>query len=192
MDLYLIKILAFLNDGHLGSKALRQWSKDLCYYFGDFRFLTQTQFPDYHFIQLSIEWVKWFILANLQFFKPSGKHLKLGILLGAFVGSLQNFSCLLGNWHMRNLVKFIRWDTTKYNIKCFAISISHCESCLIPSGFGSLRPCPTNFYNILHTLINGAQKCTHTHLPKCVITPIKEGRCIEGSGPIHPRGQRSH
>jgi len=54
---------------------------------------------------------------------------------------------------MRYPVKFIRWDTTKYSIKCFAISISRCESCLVPSRFGSLQPCPTNLNSILHTLI---------------------------------------
>ena len=157
MNLYLIKILALPNGSHVGLEALRQWSKDLSYYFGVFCLLTQVQFPDYHFIQLYIELVEWFIFTHLQFFQLSGKHLKLGILhlLGAFVGGLQNFPCLLGNWHMRNPVKFIWWDTIKYSIKCFAISINRCESCLIPSGFGSLRPCPTNFYSIPHTLING-------------------------------------
>ena len=75
-------------------------------------------------------------------------------------------------------MKFIEWDTTKNCITSFTISISCCKGCLIPSRFGSLPSSLTIFNRIPYALINRAQKCTYTHFPKGVITPIKEGRCI--------------
>ena len=180
LDFNVIKVLALFNRCHFGMKAFRQLLKDLPHYFRILYFVPQIELADNHLIQLAIERVKGLILTHFELLRLSGQHLQLGVFhfLHALVGGFQYLPCFFGNGNVRNLVKLIWRYTTENRVKCFTVSIRCNECCLIPCGFGCLRPGPTYINSFPNWFINGTKKFSHANLPKCIFTTIKIWRCI--------------
>ena len=147
----------------------------------------QIKFADNYFIQLAIERVEGLILTHFELLELSGQHLQLGVFhfLRSFLGGFQYLSCFFGNSNVWNPVKLIWRNITENCIQGFTVSISYRKDCFIPSGFSSLRPSLTCFYNIPNIIINWTQECPHPDFPKSIIVSIKKWWNIQRLRPVH-------